>query len=251
MRIRFVVVSLVLAACLLGAAYTATAGTVTTSSEATSETASEAEDQSLLGADPASTLDANASPASDADASPAPDADAALQEVSVGAALQQVRVDATLMDKLARWWPSAARQISAPRGRGGRETAFEDCHSGKVNFAVTHGWCYVSELKLFYNVDDASLLDPRTGQLLHYDPAQHKLVVVDAEVDEMPAPRVLPRHSAGVPETVSMQCTSQQQLEIQQHVDGLRADAARTDSPVMQGFFTNEAQWWEQLCPAP
>ena len=230
MRSRFVVFSLVLAACLLGATYTATAGSVATSSEAPPE----AEDQSLTAADPASTLDANASPALDANAS-----------------LQEASADATLMDELARWWPSAARQIPGRRGRGGRETAFEDCQSGKVNFPVTHGWCYVSELKLFYNIDDTSLLDPRTGQLLHYDPVQYKLLVVDAEVDELPAPRVLLRHSAGPPEMVSMQCTSQQTQEIQQHVQGLRADAARTDSPVMQGFFTDEARWWEQLCPAP
>ena len=238
MRIRFVAFSLALAACLLGAAYTATAGTVTTSSEAPPEV----EDQSPVGADPASTLDADASPTLDADASPTLDAHALPQEVSV---------DARLLDALARWWPSDARHIPGRRGRGGRETALEDCHSGNVNFPVTHGWCYVSELKLFYNIDDSNLLDPRTGQLLHYDPVQHKLFVVDAEVDELPAPRVLFRHAAGPPETVSMQCTSQQKADIQQHVQGLRADAARTDSPVMRGFFTNQAQWWEQLCPAP
>jgi hypothetical protein len=222
MRIRFVVFSLVLAASLLGAAYTATARTVATSSEEPPEV----EDQSLAAADPVSTLDASASS-------------------------QEVSVDAPLMDALARWWPSDARQIPATRGRRGRETALEDCHSGKVNFPVTHGWCYVSELKLFYNVDDGSLLDPRTGQLLHYDAVQHKLLVVDAEVDELPAPRVLRGHAAGAPEPVSMQCTAQQQLDIQQHVQGLRTDAARTDSPVMQAFFADEAHWWEQLCPAP
>jgi hypothetical protein len=230
MRIRFVAFSLVLAACLLGASYTGTAGSVATSSEAPPQ----AEDQSLAGADPASTLDATVSPTLDATVSS-----------------QEASVDATLMDALARWWPSAARQIPATHGGRGRESALDDCHSGKVNFPVTHGWCYVSELKLFYNIDDTDLLDPRTGQLLHYDPVQHKLLVVDAEVDELPAPRVLPRQSASAPETVSMQCTAQQKLDIQQHVQGLRADAARTDSPAMQGFFTNEAQWWEQLCPAP
>ena len=230
MRSRFVVFSLVLAACLLGATYTATAGSVATSSDAPPEV----EDQSLAGADPASTLDANASPA-----------------LAANASLEEVSVDATLMDELARWWPSDARHIPGRRGRGGRETALEDCHSGKVNFPVTHGWCYVSELKLFYNIDDSNLLDPRTGQLLHYDPVQHKLLVVDAEVDELPAPRVLRGHAAGAPEPVSMQCTAQQQLDIQQHVQGLRTDAARTDSPVMQAFFTDEAHWWEQLCPAP
>jgi hypothetical protein len=165
----------------------------------------------------------------------------------------EVPADPALLQALSAWVPtaSAIRQISpAP---GGRDTELSDCHSGKVNFTVTHGWCYASAVRLFYNVSLDMFKDPRTGQIFTFDVVQSKLFAAGRadDVQQGLEPPTLPeKHAAkSPPETVSMQCTKGQQQDINKHVQNLDKDAKRSDSPIMQALFTEQAQWWQNLCP--
>jgi hypothetical protein len=160
----------------------------------------------------------------------------------------QLAADPALLHAVATWW-SAARNFPAPAAAGTRETALLDCRSGRVNFTVTHGWCYVSQLKLFYNISDRTFIDPRTGLAFRYDPSLDGFFQANLEVDELPgAPPVLRLPPGTTPPPISTHCSAQQSQLIAAHIQGLNQNAARTDSPPMRALFTQQAQWWQGLC---
>jgi len=160
----------------------------------------------------------------------------------------ELAADPALLQAVATWW-STARTIPTPAAAGARETALLDCLSGRVNFPLTHGWCYVSQLKLFYNISDRTFIDPRTGLVFSYDPSQDGFFQVNREVDELPgAPPVLRLPPGTTPPPISMRCSAQQSQLIAAHIQGLNRIAARTDGPPMKALFTQQAQWWQSLC---
>jgi hypothetical protein len=135
---------------------------------------------------------------------------------------------------------------SPSSGSGGAETAMQDCRSGKVNRALTQDWCYARSLKLYFNATAKTFLDPRTGTLLTVDPTTGALEEDPTEPHGAP-PVLRPRRGAA-PAAVSPQCTAEQRQLIAAHVQGLQQNAARTDSPQMRALFTQQAQWWNDLC---
>jgi hypothetical protein len=164
----------------------------------------------------------------------------------------EVPADPALLQTIATWAPTASTIKTSPTS-GGRDTELSDCSSGKVNFTVTHGWCYASALRLFYNVTQRTFKDPRTGQLFTFDAVKGRLLAagrVDDVQQGLEPPTLPEKHAAkNPPETVSMQCTQGQLQDINKHVQNLRKNAARSDSPVMQTLFKEQAQWWQALCP--
>jgi hypothetical protein len=166
------------------------------------------------------------------------------------AAGTEVPADPALLKAIAVWEPtSSGIPIAAPTG--GRNTHLLDCHSGRVNFTVTHGWCYASAAKLFFNVTQHTYKDPRTGQLFTYDPLSGKLFAkgrVDDIQQGLEPPSLPEKHAAKAPEPVSLQCTKGQLQDINKHVQNLGKNADRSDSPIMQALFKEQAQWWQNLC---
>jgi hypothetical protein len=171
----------------------------------------------------------------------------------------EIPADPAVIQALVTWLPSVAT-IPPPAPTGGRDTAFLDCHSGKVNLTVTHGWCFASPVKLFFNVVDLVFLDPLTGQLFTFDAAQGKLFTAprrDHVQLELEPPHLAEKHSSNAHnQRVTGTCTNgqddqgdNQQQDVDDHVRNLGTNANRTDSPVMHSLFTEQAQWWNNLCP--
>jgi hypothetical protein len=171
----------------------------------------------------------------------------------------EIPADPAVLQALIQWLPSAVT-IPPPAPTGGRDTAFLDCHSGKVNLTVTHGWCFASPVKLFYDALDLTFLDPLTGQLFTYDAAQNKLFTAprrDHVQLELEPPHLPEKHSGGSSnQRVTGKCTNgqddqgdNQQQDVNDHVQNQNTNANRTDSPVMHTLFTEQAQWWNNLCP--
>lgn len=171
----------------------------------------------------------------------------------------EIPADPALVQVLVTWLPSVAT-IPPPAPTGGRDTAFLDCHSGNVNLTVTHGWCFAAPVKLFYNTLDVAFLDPLTGQLFTFDVAQNKLFTAprrDRVQLELEPPHLAEKHTPNAPNPrVTGKCTNgqddqgdNQQQDVNDHVRNLGTNANRTDSPVMYTLFTEQAQWWNNLCP--
>jgi hypothetical protein len=149
---------------------------------------------------------------------------------------------------LLHWHVPVLKDVANSQA-GKRETWLHPCASGKVNVAVTRGWCYVPELKLFYNIQSQRLLDPLTSRVFGLGPTPGTLVeFVAEEGDELgqPPTLTLPKGSTAGP--VSLHCTPDQQVMVQQTVAGLQANASRTDSQAMASFFSFEASWWGSYC---
>jgi hypothetical protein len=74
---------------------------------------------------------------------------------------------------------------------------------------------------------------------------------------ELEPPHLAEKHSPNVAnQRVTGTCTSgqdgqgdNQQQDVDDQVRNLGTNANRTDSPVMHNFFTEQAQWWNNLCP--
>src|SRR5438105_13931185 len=64
----------------------------------------------------------------------------------------EVPADPALLQAVAAWVPTIGN-IPISATSGGRDTNRLDCHSGKVNFTVTHGWCFAGPTRLFFNVN--------------------------------------------------------------------------------------------------
>jgi hypothetical protein len=162
----------------------------------------------------------------------------------------EVPADPALLKAIAVWEPTK-RGIPTSAPTGGRDTHLLDCHSGRVNFTVTHGWCYASAAKLFFNVTQETFKDPRTGQLFTYDKITGKLFAkgrVDDIQQGLEPPSLAEKHAANAPETVSQLCTTGQLQDINKHVQNLGKNADRSDSPIMQALFKEQALWWQSLC---
>jgi hypothetical protein len=171
----------------------------------------------------------------------------------------EIPADPDVLRALVTWLPTAAT-IPPSAATGGRDTEFLDCHSGNVNLTVTHGWCFASPVKLFYNVLDRTFLDPLTGQLFTYDGAQNKLFTAprkDRVQQELEPPHLTEKHTSKQHNPrVTGKCTKgqddpndNQQQDVNDHVKNMGSNATRTDSPVMHTLFTEQAQWWSRLCP--
>jgi hypothetical protein len=171
----------------------------------------------------------------------------------------EIPADPALLQALVNWLPSVSA-IPPPSPTGGRDTELLDCHSGKVNLTVTHGWCFASPVRLFYNVSNITFLDPLTGQLFTFDAVQNKLLTaprLDRVQQELEPPHLPEKHSAAGPNPrVTGHCTNgqdnqddNQQQDSDEHVRNSGKNADRSDSPVMQKFFREQAQWWRRLCP--
>jgi hypothetical protein len=158
--------------------------------------------------------------------------------------------DAAIIQALALWVRRVGT-IPPAATTGGRDTELSDCHSAKVNFTVTHGWCYASAPRLFYNVTQRTFKDPRTGQLFTFDATKRSLLAAGRADDvqlNLEPPTLPERHTAQNPAAVSMRCTPAQLQDITQHVQNLGLNAARSDSPIMQALFQEQALWWQKLC---
>jgi hypothetical protein len=164
----------------------------------------------------------------------------------------EVPADPALLQALAAWVPTIAN-IPISATNGGRDTNRLDCHSGKVNFTVTHGWCFAGPTRLFFRVTQQTFKDPFTGQLFKFDAVKGKLFATD-RVDDVQRdlePPTLPEKHADrdPPERVSTRCTKALQQDIAKHVQNLGKNADRTDSPIMRALFVDESTFWQKLCP--
>jgi hypothetical protein len=171
----------------------------------------------------------------------------------------EIPADPELLKAIADWLATVGT-IPPSALAGGRDTEFLDCHSGKVNLTVTHGWCFASPVKLFYNVLERTFLDPLTGQLFTYDATQNKLFTAtrgDHVQAELEPPHLPEKHFARMPNPpITGQCTNGQidqddneQQDLDDHARNLGNNASRSDSPVMTTLFRDQAQWWRRLCP--
>ena len=156
-----------------------------------------------------------------------------------------VDVDPDFDQALRSWQPPVAGK-SAQGAK--RESWFSDCRTGMVNFDATLGWCYEPELKLFYNTSTGILLDPLTGRLFNFDQNLKKLHEVQRQTDESIEPPSFRLPGGAVAQPLSRTCRPDDTRLVDQHVAGLNANAARTDSPVMKQFFSAQAQWWTDRC---
>ena len=151
---------------------------------------------------------------------------------------------------LAAWQPPVARaaQLAATGdSNSDSNTWYEDCAGGTVNPAASGGWCWVPQLKLFYNLESKVFLDPFSNRLMLLNPSHSGLVEVIRTDDDTFQPPAFVRPGAQPP-PLSSTCSAEQQRLARQHAAGLRTNAAHADSQIMQARFTNEAKWWEQLC---
>jgi hypothetical protein len=166
-------------------------------------------------------------------------------DVLLARADSDVDVDQDFDQALKGWQPPAAGK-SAQGAK--RESWFSDCRTGMVNFDATLGWCYEPRLKLFYNAGTGILLDPLTGRLFSFDQNLKKLHEIQRRTDESVEPPSfrLPRGAVAPP--LSRTCRPDDSRLVDQHVAGLNANAARTDSPVMKQLFSAQARWWTERC---
>jgi hypothetical protein len=161
---------------------------------------------------------------------------------------RDVPVDPDFQQALRAWQRPVASTNATGRGR---DSWLLDCRSGNVDFEATSGWCYESRLKLFYNTRTQILLDPLTGRLFSFDqnlPALRGVLRDTDESVEPPSFRVAPGATA---KPLSRTCTTEDVRLVDQHVSGLKLNAARADSPSMKQFFTQQAQWWTERCRGP
>lgn len=158
-----------------------------------------------------------------------------------------IALAADFANALASWTPPDPATLHSSPG-GGSDTWYQPCTSGSVDFAATGGWCWVPELKLFYNINSARLLDPFSGRLMVVDAAHTGLLEVIRTTDEelQPPTFVVPARTSADP--LSLKCVPGQARLIGQHVSGLRTNAAHTDSPIMRAMFVAEADWWTKIC---
>ena len=186
--------------------------------------------------------------------SPAPIDQVAADQVAAAATPdpgnQGVSMTAEFARALAGWQPPDASNIPSS-GQGGSATWFLDCSSGGVNLQATRGWCFAPLLNIFYNVETRVLLHPLTGRIFTVAPGPGQLrEITHTNDDEFEPPTFIGR-SASPPRPLSLHCWPEEAAVVAQHVQGLQANAARTDSQLMQARFTQEAQWWGQLCAHP
>jgi hypothetical protein len=154
---------------------------------------------------------------------------------------------ADFANALKSWTAPDAATLHSSSG-GGSETWYQPCTSGNVDFAATGGWCWVPELKLFYNINSRTLLDPFSHRLMVVDAAHTGLQeVIRADDEDLEPPTFMVR-ARTTPAPLSLKCVPGQAGLIGQHVSGLRTNAAHTDSPTMRARFTAEAEWWTKIC---
>jgi hypothetical protein len=152
-----------------------------------------------------------------------------------------------LANALASWDAPDPATLGSSSG-GGSDSWYQPCTSGNVDFAATGGWCWVPELKLFYNVSSSTLLDPFSHRLMVVNAARTALQeVVRADDEDLEPPTFMVR-ARTTPAPLSLKCVPDQARLIGQHVSGLRVNAAHTDSPTMRAAFTAQAEWWAKLC---
>jgi hypothetical protein len=147
---------------------------------------------------------------------------------------------------LASWKaPDPATLHSAS---GDSDTWYQTCTSGKVNFTATDGWCWVQELRLFYNVNTKTLLDPFSSRWMIVNPSHTGLQQVIRKDDDELEPPTFATQAHTTPAALSLKCGPEHARITGQHVSGLRTNAAHTDSPVMRARYAAEANWWATIC---
>jgi hypothetical protein len=159
-----------------------------------------------------------------------------------------VAVDPDFDQALKAWQPPVAGASAQDRQR---DSWFSGCRTGNVNFNATIGWCYEPQLKLLYNTRSGLLLDPLTGRLFSFDQNLKTLHEVQRPSDESDEPPSFRRAAGADVQPLSLTCRPDDTRLVDQHVAGLNANAARTDSPLMRQFFRTQAAWWTQRCHGP
>jgi hypothetical protein len=157
-----------------------------------------------------------------------------------------VAIAADFAKALATW--QAPDPSTVHSGPGDSDTWYQPCTSGNVNFTATAGWCWAPELKLFYNINSKTLLDPFSHRLMVVNATHTGLLEVIRANDEDLEPPTFQVRAHTTPEALSLKCGPGHGNLVGQHESGLRTNAAHSDSPIMRARYTAEADWWTKLC---